>query len=75
VIDISQIAIPCMSLPAMWLANDHRPEVRKWGCVLGMLSEPFWFYTTIVNHQWGIFFAAFFYTYAWVRGFYNQWLR
>ncbi len=76
VIDIvSQIAILVFSLSAMWLANAHRPKIRRWGCVIGLFCEPFWFYTTFIHQQWGIFVAAFFYTGGWAYGFYNQWIR
>ena len=27
---------------------------NKWGFVLGLLAQPFWFITAIVNHQGGI---------------------
>lgn len=72
---ISQVVILVGSLSAMGLANAERPRVRRWGCVIGLLSEPSWFYTTYTHAQWGIFFAAFFYTAAWAYGFYHQWIK
>lgn len=57
------------------LANDHRPNVRRFGPVFGLMSEPSWFYTTFIHHQWGLFAATFVYTFAWAKGFYNGWIR
>lgn len=70
-----QISILVLSLGGMFLVNDHRPQWRKFGPVLGLMGEPFWFYTTYTHHQWGIFASAFVYTFAWGRGFYNSWIR
>lgn len=72
---IAQICIILLCMGGMLLVNDHRPALRRWGPVLGLLSEPFWFYITYTHHQWGIFASAFVYTFAWARGFYNAWIR
>lgn len=72
---ISQIAIIVLCMSASWLVNDHRPHIARFGPVLGLASEPFWFYTTYTHHQWGIFASAFVYTFSWSRGFYNHWIR
>jgi 8-oxo-dGTP diphosphatase len=45
---------------------------NKWGFVVGLLSQPFWFATSIINHQWGIFVLNFFYTVSFAYGIY-QW--
>jgi nicotinamide riboside transporter PnuC len=44
---------------------------NKWGFVLGLLSQPFWFYTSYVNTQWGIFLTTVVVTATWVYGIYN----
>lgn len=72
---IGQIAIFIFGLSAVWLANDPRPRVRRWGCVAGLVSQPFWFYATFTAAQWGIFAASFIYTFCWLRGFYFQWCK
>ena len=71
---IDQLGIFVLGPGAIWLANDPRPRVARWGCVVGMISQPFWFYATIKGHQWGILGASLFYTYAWARGIYYQWI-
>lgn len=72
---IAQSAIFVFGMSAIWLANDHRPHVRRFGCICGLIAQPFWYYEAWTHEQWGIFFSSFFYTYSWARGFYNFWIR
>ncbi len=72
---MSQFFIAVFGLSAIFLTNDHRPTCKKWAPVMGLLSQPFWFYTTYVHEQWGIFFMSFVYAYFWLRGFNNQWIK
>ncbi len=46
-----------------------------WGHVLGLAVQPFWFYTSIKNRQWGLVAASFIYAGGWVLGVYNNFLR
>lgn len=43
---------------------------NKWGFVVGLLSQPFWFYTTWQNQQWGAFLTAIVFTVSWMNGIY-----
>ncbi len=45
---------------------------NKWGFVLGLASQPFWYITTYQHHQWGIFCLNFAYTATWLYGIW-QW--
>lgn len=72
---IAQGMILVFCMTSIFLVNDPRPHVSRYGCVFGLISEPFWFYTCAYHHQWGLFAAAFIYTISWARGFYNQWIR
>lgn len=72
---ITQAAIFIFGMSAIWLANDPRPTWRRWGCVAGLIAQPFWYYETWTHQQWGIFASSFFYTYSWGRGFWHQWVR
>lgn len=38
---------------------------------IGLLSQPFWFYTTYVHDQWGMCMATIWYTVCNARGMYN----
>ena len=71
---MEQIGIAFFGVIGIWLSQDKREAWRKWACVFGMIGQPFWFYATYTNEQWGMFFLCFFYTFAWLKGFYNNWL-
>lgn len=72
---LAQIGIAVTCTVSIWLVNDPRPQVRRWGCVFGLLGQPFWFYSAYSAAQWGIFAVCLLYTFAWARGFWTQWVR
>lgn len=72
---IGQAGIFIFGMSAIWLANDPRPRLRRWGCVAGLIAQPFWYYETWTHQQWGIFASSFIYTYSWGRGFWRQWIK
>lgn len=67
---ITQIFIMILGASAIYLTTLSN-AMRKYGYVLGLLSQPFWFYTTYSNEQWGIFIMCFFYTFSWASGVWN----
>tara|TARA_B100001105_G_C22307688_1_gene406658 strand:- start:548 stop:778 length:231 start_codon:yes stop_codon:yes gene_type:complete len=71
---IEQIAIAFFGLSAIWLSQSAREASRKWAPILGLSSQPFWFYATLTAEQWGIFVLSLFYTLAWMRGVKNHWM-
>ena len=72
---IAQVGIVLFGMSAVWLANDHRAHIRRFGCVCGLLAQPFWVVTSYQHQQWGILAASVVYGYGWARGFYHQWMR
>jgi hypothetical protein len=48
---------------------------NKWGFVFGALAQPFWFITSYINHQWGVFFVSFVYASSWVYGIYEWFFK
>lgn len=72
---IEQIAIALFGVTAVLLSQTASPSTRRWACILGLCSQPFWFYATYKAAQWGIFGLSFIYTYAWAMGFYNNWIK
>ena len=44
----------------------------KYGFLIGLLVQPFWFYETYKNNMWGMFFLSFFYSYSYWNGYRNQ---
>jgi nicotinamide riboside transporter PnuC len=64
---ISQIFIAIFGVAAVILVA----KKNKWGFVLGLLSQPFWFITSFINKQWGIFFLSIVYAGSWILGIYE----
>lgn len=65
---LSQVAIFTGAL-SMLAVSDGNP----WGFVISLAIQPFWYYTTFRNKQWGVLLATFIYTLAWVNGVYKNW--
>lgn len=55
---ISQVAIVVLGLGAIVLVG----QKNRWGFVLGLASQPFWYITTYLHEQWGLFLLSFAYT-------------
>jgi hypothetical protein len=72
--ELPQIGIVLFGCSAIWLVG-RKENWQRWGYVLGLCSQPFWFWTSWAHGQWGIFFLSLWYTYAWGQGFYNYWIR
>jgi len=66
--NISQIGISIFGVLAIILVS----RKNKWGFVCGLASQPFWYITAYLNHQWGIMFLNVIYTGSWIYGIY-QW--
>lgn len=64
---ISQFGIVIFGLSAIFLVA----KKNKWGFVIGMISQPFWFYTSWYHKQWGAFLLSFAYLLNWVFGIYE----
>jgi len=64
---ISQIAIIIFGISSIILVA----RKNKWGFVLGLLAQPFWFITSYINKQWGVFLVAFVYSITWAYGIYE----
>lgn len=72
---VAQIGIGVFGLTAILLANLNSKTLTKFAPILGLCSQPFWFYTTYFHQQWGVFVMAFVYTILWCIGIYNYWFR
>lgn len=64
---ISQVGIAAFGVAAVILVA----KKNKWGFVFGLLSQPFWFITSFINKQWGIFFLSIIYAGSWILGIYE----
>lgn len=72
---LEQIGIAVFGVAATRLSQDHRENVRRWACICGLCAQPFWFWTTYSNAQWGIFALCFVYSWAWLQGLRTYWIK
>jgi hypothetical protein len=71
---IAQIAITIFSTLAVLLVA-RLDKWKKYGYLSGLISEPFWFITAVINMQWGIIILCVVYTIGWGIGTYNYWIK
>lgn len=75
--DISQITQPAIALlssVAVWLTQMHSRKAQRIAPILGMLSQPFWFYAAWSSEQWGVFVACVVCALAWAKGLWVHWI-
>jgi len=72
--DFSQIVIFIFGSLSIWFVS-RKEKWKRWGYIFGMIAQPFWFYVSIENKQWGIVAVSFIYTYSWGMGIYNYWIK
>lgn len=72
---IEQLAILFTGVAAIWLSQDKLETRRKFAPVLGLLSQPFWFYSAYKAEQWGIVAMCFLYSWAWAKGIKTYWAK
>jgi hypothetical protein len=71
----TQVGIAVCGVTAIWLTQSESAERRRWACIFGLCSQPFWFAETYAAEQWGIFALSLLYAWGWWRGFVVHWLR
>lgn len=72
---MEQIALAIFGVSAIWLSQDKDTNKRKYAPLLGMCSQPFWFYSAYNAEQWGIFILCMFYTVSWGKGIKTYWWK
>ena len=68
---IAQLGIAITGAAAITLVAKR----NKWGFVLGLVSQPFWFITSFLNQQWGVFFVSIVFTLSWAFGVYEWFFK
>lgn len=71
---VAQVAVLVFGVTAVVVVGLKGP-LRKWGYVIGLFSQPFWFYTFWHNEQYVMLAVAAFYTAAWLNGIWNNFHR
>ena len=64
---IAQVGLTLFSVTGIFLAA----RKNKWGFVVGLAGQPFWFATSIINKQWGVLVTTVGFTISWAYGAYN----
>lgn len=72
---IAQVFIALLGVTAIWLSQSKAQHTRKFACLFGLAGQPFWFWSAISAQQWGIVLLCCFYTVAWARGVYTNWIK
>lgn len=71
---IDQLFLASFGLLAVWCLSRNRLSTRRYGYIFGLCSQPFWYWTTFNNGQWGLFILTGCYSVIYCRGFYLHWL-
>lgn len=69
----AQVGIALTGCLAVFLTQSRNESTRRWACVLGLLGQPFWYWSSWVAEQWGIFAMCFLYTASWAKGAWVHW--
>lgn len=72
---IDQLAIMLTGVISAWALNSPSIRARRWGCIIGLLGQPFWLWSTVTNGQWGMACVTVGYTAAFLRGIWLLWIR
>lgn len=69
---ILQTMIVITGFLAIWFSQDKNKNLRKLAPIIGLIGQPFWFYSSILAEQYGIFILSILYTLAWTKGLLND---
>lgn len=72
---MEQFGIAILGVTAIWLSQSANTSARRFACLFGLAGQPFWFLSAVKAEQWGIFILCCFYTVAWARGVYTNWIN
>lgn len=70
---IVQIGLFLFGAGAVLVVGMKKHRFRRWGYVLGLCGQPFWFYLAIDGKAWGVFLLVCIYTFSWGYGLKNNW--
>lgn len=73
-IDLDQLGIVVFGATAVILTQSRSEYWRRRACWFGSAAQPFWAWTTIAHHQYGILAVSAFYAFGWFKGLWQWWL-
>lgn len=71
---IVQTALALLGPTAIWLSQSRSQQFQRWACIVGLLGQPFWFWSVWQSGQWGVGVVAFVCALAWLKGLWVHWL-
>jgi len=71
--DLTQVCILILGAIAISLVAQVDIKRRRWGYIVGAMSQPFWFDAAWQAHQIGIMALSVWYACAWTYGAYEHW--
>ncbi len=72
---IAQLGIACTGVTAIFLTQSTSKHVQRYACLFGIAGQPFWVWSAIEAHQWGILALTSLYAFAWGKGVWLHWLK
>lgn len=72
---IGQAGIAVFGVLAIWFTQSPNARTRRWACIFGIASQPFFYYEAWISHQWATFGLTIIYGLAWARGLWHGWLK
>jgi hypothetical protein len=72
---LEQLGIGLFGVTAVFLSQSSCAGTRRYACLFGLASQPFWFLASYKAQQWGIFGLSILYAASWLKGFYCNWIR
>ena len=71
---IVQSALAILGPTAIWLSQSRSVRFQRWACIVGLVSQPFWFWSVWSSGQWGVGVVAVVCALAWLKGLWVHWL-
>lgn len=71
---VAQVMIFVLSPAAVYLLA-RNDKYSKYGVIIGLAAQPFWFYSAITDMAWGIVLSNLVFTYTYAISTYNFWFR
>ena len=57
---------------AAYMLTSKKNKIRFFGCIIGLIGQIFWFWSSISTGAWGIFLLTIFYAIVYSRGIINN---
>jgi hypothetical protein len=71
---LDQLVIAVCGIGSVMLSQSRSASRRRYACLVGIVAQPFWMFTTATAGQWGLLVLTFVYTAAWGKGIWTHWI-